>query len=492
MPSPLVDLATADRNRYQASLAATSPLLGTAKQSLDTQQGLLATAIAAFGAKLDELKPLRAALAASPMPADAIALAGEFEALIAEARGLQAGLIAAQKLEDQDGAQLSYLKDVVDRATRKAPVTQAALDAATSAAAEHDAWVTALGAPPLQTLAADAQAALDGAGAAAKTRLQHDIQPELYALAESRYTREAGRQQRVRDASTVAAGLLAKRLADDGGLTAVAAQKTGDYTAAFDAFEAYVVEGPERLARAVAALAAINASPALTAEELARMVIPEIHDPGVTATTVVGPVEAAEAAVAVAQQTYDDAVLTAREADPEVDLTTVPEVGTAKDGLKSKADALETVLMGLAQPPLTAGEKAARDAWGGPAVPDAIDDLETMIATMLTAAAASTADQRSALAAWEATVPDTTWDAFVAYEAATAELTALAGLDPTATLAPALDAAETALHDALAAAQQSERAQWLLQEEAKKRAALAAAESAGGRTRLTSATRGDG
>jgi hypothetical protein len=55
-----------------------------------------------------------------------------------------------------------------------------------------------------------------------------------------------------------------------------------------------------------------------------------------------------------------------------------------------------------------------------------------------------------------------------------------------------LDTAETGLATALADAQESERAQWLLTEEAKRRAALEAAELAGGRTRLVSATRGDG
>ena len=111
---------------------------------------------------------------------------------------------------------------------------------------------------------------------------------------------------------------------------------------------------------------------------------------------------------------------------------------------------------------------------------------------MLTAAAAGTADQRKALAAWEATVPDSAWDAFVSYQDATADLTDLAAEDPAVTVSGPLGTAETGLATALAAAQESDRAQWLLQEEAKRRAALAAAEVAGGTTRLVSATRGDG
>ena len=492
MASPLVDLATADNQRYKDSLTANGPALGDAKTAFDDQQGAVATATTKLGADLSALAPLRDALAASPMPADAIALADEFEALIAKTRADQAALIAAQKAEDEDGAQLAYLIDAVNRDTQKVAATQATLDAANAAETKRDAWDAALGQPPLNTVRTDAQNAIDGPGADAETRLHNDIPAELFDLAAARYARETARQQRVQAASELASVLLAVRTVDDGGVAAAAAQAEADYTAAFNAFADYVGQAPERLARSSAALAAITAAPELSADELARMTDPAIHDPGVTAAGVIGPVETAIDGIAVAQQDYDDAVLTAREADPEVDLTTVPPVGTAKDALKAAATALETALTGLTQPPLTADEKNALDAWGGPAVPDDIDDLETMIATMLTAAAAGTADQRKALAAWEATVPDSAWDAFVSYQDATADLTDLAAEDPAVSVSGTLDTAETGLATALADAQESERAQWLLTEEAKRRAALEAAELAGGRTRLVSATRGDG
>ena len=492
MASPLVDLATADSTRYQTSLSTNGTALGAAKSAFDGQQTVVATATTTLGADLSALAPLRDALAASPMPADAIALAGEFETLIAKTRVDQAALISAQKAEDQDQVQLTYFIDAVNRATEKVPETQATLDAANAAEAKRAAWVTALGQPPLSTIPNDAQTELDTAGAAAETRLQADIQPELYALAEARYAREVARQQRVQNASTLASALLTQRIADDGGVTEVAAQKTGDYNAAFDAFAGYVGQAPERLARSSAALAAITAAPDLTDVEKTRMTDPAIHDPGVAAAGAVGPIETAVDGIAVAQQGYDDAVLTARATDPEVDVTTVPAVGTAKDALKTAAQGLEDALTaGPFQAAITAEEKAALDAWGAPAVPDDIDDLETMIATMLDAAAAGTADQRKALAAWEATVPDATWEAFVSYQSATADLTALAGFDPS-TLSPAVDTAETALATALGAAEESDRAQWLLQEEAKRRGALEAAEAAAGSTRLVSATRGDG
>ncbi len=493
MPSPLVDLAIEDNHRYQVSLAANGTALGVAKSAFDDQQGVVAAKTSQLGADLSALAPLRDALAASPMPADALALAAQFEALIAETRTDQAVLIAAQKVEDQDGAQLAYLIDAVNRATQKVPATQATLDAANTAEAKRTAWDTALGQPPLNTVMTDAQNAIDGPGAAAETRLQGDIPTELYALAEARYTREVARQQRVQDASALASSLLTGRIAGDGGYAAVAAQKTGDYTAAFNAFADYVGQAPERLARSSAALAAITAAPELSAVELARMTDPAIHDPGVTAAGAIGPIEAAIDDIAVAQQGYDDAVLTARAADPEVDVTTVPAVGTEKDALKAAAQGLEDALAAPAfTAAITAEEQAALTAWGAPAVPDDIADLETMIATMLTAAAAGTADQRKALAAWEATLPDSAWDAFVSYQDANADLTDLATTDPSATVSAAVGTAETALAAALADAQESERAQWLLTEEAKRRAALEAAELAGGRTRLVSATRGDG
>jgi hypothetical protein len=489
--SSLVDLATEDLNLYTTSTATNVPLLVAAKADLDAQQVAVDTATKDLGQGLEQLAPLRAQLAASPMPADALGLAADFETLIATTRGLQAALIAAQKLEEQDEAELTYLKDVVDRATRKTAVAQAALDAANADATKRANWVTALGVPPLATLPADAQAAVAGVGATAQTRLAHDLPAELLQLATSRHGRERDRQQRVQTASEHADDKVVARVAQDGGVAGLLAQTSRAYGVAENAFAAYVVTGRESYDRAVAALNALNASPALSADELARMTLADIHDPGVTAAGVIGPLEVDLAAIDDKRQHYDDAVFDALGVDPDVDLTTVGTVTAALGALHDAANDLATALGALTDPPLTDAEKTARDAWGNPAVPATMPDLETMIATMVTATAASTADQRAALTAWEATVPDGTWDSLGSYLDAIADLNALATID-LATLQGDLTGAETALHDALVAASKSERAQWEIQEEAKKRAALLAAESASGQVRMVSATRGDG
>jgi hypothetical protein len=218
-----------------------------------------------------------------------------------------------------------------------------------------------------------------------------------------------------------------------------------------DALFGYLAQAKARLDQAAATLARVAdaAVSPLTDAARARIEDTDIVTNGTAAATKEKARDDAQAAVDTAQAALDAAIVKALSTDPDTDPPTVT------------------------------------------AVTDAQSALDLAVGALTTAAGDFSAEERAGLDKWEAAVPESTWRLAVDLEEAVAALVELKDTDP-ATLAPAVQTAESAWAAQLWAADIADRARIRVDSETASRQAQLDFETNNNRHRRAIALRGDG
>ena len=450
----------AEQATAQADLAAAQTRLAVANKHLngdpaeppgparDGDQKTLAKTGAAIAAK-------RAELAAETSPPDAAALVDEITDLIITQR-IQQGTV----LDDLDEAAAAQgASDTASathaRADARVAAIQTAIDAATGDDDRRATLRTAIAAPPLSTLKADATAFLASATVTnATTRIGVNFPAEIMTIGDKRHDTHVNRIRTLRTSANNAEDALGTEYAADNGLAGTADQKRIAFERAQQALADYVATAASRFAQAglvMRMLDAIEVAPAGSVPDV-------LTDPEKAQLTALGPAGAAAEptaedldddlnAVFTAESALDAQILTAIAADPDTVSTDVT-VATRRTAITTAKN--------------------------------------TFTGALATFAAADKPD----LDQWQAAIPDPGWKVLLDYQEGLDALTDLSATTP-ATLATAMDTAENDYAVALQAAAVAQRkAAFLADEIALRHARLDSAQAAIG-ARLPSAIRGD-
>ena len=466
----LHDRATAQRPRYSDLADAMRQQLGAVRARRDRQHpnpgavapGLWPTqfggvqhqrvAREALAANEAAIARARAGLGAVDTPAEA----GAGGTVLADLLLLRGGLlVSARYAAERVAADESLL------ASLGALLAQA--DAAVAAADAHVVWAqgqqeavdrlkAALTEPPLDTLVADAAAALAGADlTAADARLDDLLPSALRARAETRIAEadavgtEAARQRDKAESTCSDRGEVSHKLD-----TEVAAAQTA-FGQAKSELEGYVSRSPGQLASSEDALATVAAHPSLTAAQSAALDATQRAD-AVAAATKELDLATATAAVSAAQAAVDDAVMTALDADPDADPEADVNVIAARDALEDAG----------IQAPLAAA-RASYDA-----------------------------SAREALDRWEVEVPPSVWHALGAFVAARNTVTQLADVGTRDVLVTAINQSCDDLAAALDVRDSRRRGDLVVTRLLAERAAVEQAATVTGAARSAAYLRGDG
>jgi len=449
MPSPLVVQATQETGRYQTATTDALAAFGSRQAAQTAAEVVVGTRTAELADLAAQIAAVRAALAAVPMPADGDPLLVQLATLLAALHNKQGESLTAQTLLAQAKASTARASAELTRAQQQLAAATANEARVKAEDAERLAWVAALSQPPLDTLKADATAALTAAPfTTALARVDTNVPAELRTRARERYVAQRARITAARAYATAAEDRATQEQADAEGASGDVAQKTLDFNRAAAALRAYVATAKERLDRAIALAEGVLASPQLTTQQKARVTDTALTTPGITAAGIEKDRDLAAAAVAAKQALYDDAVLAALVDDPDTDPTTAADVITAQTALTTAVGDL-TTKQGLYTPAVRA-------------------DLDK----------------------WEAALPDTMWKQLAAVEDARAILTELGGITAASLTGP-LTAAESALVLKLDAAAARRRAAAILQDTVTERGAGLDAVLSALQDAQFSATRGD-
>ncbi len=452
MANPLLTYANNVLTAANTAKTAADAVMVSTKASLRAAQTTLGQKTQDLAAALKTIADIRSQLALISTTDDGTALLTQLNAAIIDVRAKQAAVLAAEEAVAAATSEVAKASAVLGDTSARLADAKAALAQATTDDAARQSLRAAGTSPPLSTLKADAAAALSAAPfTTADARLNTDLPAKLRARAEAGFDREATlvvKRQGVDDAAQAAIETQLSAVEKRQRLLGDAQAQLSDY----------VLNARQRFdqARALLTRVADPSQSSLTADET-KSIHSQNPDgtPNATLKTARETVADAAKDVDAAQKTLDDdkakvevAILTALAADVDAD------------------------------PELDAGVIAARAA-----VAASTTDLTNKLN-------AYTAATPATLHAWEAAVPDGTFQLLADFNAAHQALTKLSTDDP-ATLIAHLDAAETALVTELTAADKAARTLSRLREESAKDAALAQAAASGASRRGFSALRGD-
>ena len=443
-------LYAAAKTEAQESVAAAGTALAAARDRLRTNGDLLA-------AKNQEIAAKRAELADAEVPTEAAALVEELADLQAEARALQAALLDDADAVARGEAEAKAASGFLERVSAALAEAQAELAREAVDGPRRQELRDAVAAPPLDTLAADATAAM-GAGTEfddAKTRVTDEIPAELLTAARKGMEVEDDRRRQRLDSLEAVEDLLLTELEDNGGLDEKATALQLRFARADAALRAWVKQGPGRLTQALAQAAAVNAGDSLLtdaeeAEVAARETAGAAAVPKRTAR------EEARKDVTEAEVKLGDALTTALAPDPTADVSADAGVDAAEQALTTARTALED-----------AGEEYDKFA-DGSAPPTFAEDFT----------------------AWSSALPESVWRKVVGFLEAEATLTELGAVDG-GDLATAHEDAEKALAAALWDAERHALTVAYLEEQVAMRAEAAGRADAARSARLLAAVRGD-
>lgn len=391
----------------------------------------LAAARASYDALMDGYTALekqiwkkRQTLVAALMPADIEELAEELRDLLDQSRHAGADLLDGEKQVAQLKNDMTLAADQLKRAKENLKKATEKHLSAVKSQKRHDSWKATVDDGTLADLAADADALLDvldtggtvdpedplarekTIAATVRARINADIPEKLLTRA----------LERARDLASYdegCAGLL-ENLEDEAGTYRQSVEGTAgkveklrvEFLRAEEAYGECVLPGRSRYDQAMALLAAITESPALTDAEKVR----------ITDTDLVSDGEAA----LVFEKARDD----------------------ARAAVDAKKFELELAIAGARAADISADPEDDTDVQAARA------ELTTLNATLTSAEAAYTSEMRDSLDLWEASIPDHIWANVVSCYQATTLLTSIRDGDPAA-LATAMDDAESALVEAL-------------------------------------------
>jgi hypothetical protein len=450
-PTTVLEFAT---NRRDHDLAAKT----SAQAALTAAQTALAAARAASAARAAELTAKERAVAAKRVevanadtPAEGAALLAELTALVGEYRVLQSQAGDARDAAGDAEAAATAAASELARATAQLAAAEAGLAVATVDGARREAWKTAATAPPLDTLAADATAALAADPYTAATDLVTDaLPPKLLAAVKAGFDQEAARATRLQASREAAEDLLMNELETNDGAQGLVERREMELARAERALRDWTDQGGTRYDRALSLLESIvSGGTILSAAESDRVHELDVSA-GQDAAELRATLESARQAAFDAQLSLDEATHAALAVHPADDPATDAGVIAAK----AASDAAETALT------------------------DATSDYD-----------AAAAD----FTAWTVEVPDAAWRKVIAYLEADSILRRLGDTDAAdvTALVDGVTDAETDLASALDAAETHQNTIAFLEAYVTLRAGRLARSGATHPTRLLSAIRAD-
>lgn len=418
----ILDYATDCQAKAQALVTSAQAAMADAQDKLATAIKNRDQAAKDVADLAQEMAGLRAQLKNIVVPADAQPLIVQLTSDMTAMRGKQEALLDAN--ED-----LLYRQRGITRASAQIAAAAAVLASAnvglTTAkadAASRQSLRDAITQPPLDTMKADAAAAMAGlefTDAQGKLR-GHDIPNELFDRAIQRGDEAAAVVDATRTHANWAENVMNEALdATQGQSGAVASAKT-TFTRSRDAFETYVATAKQRYDQALGLLTSIPGGPSPSTAEQAQISDATKQADRDAALTNEKSVADNQAAYGAAQASVDlatwEAIRTNPDADPSTDTNVKTAVSYRDTTIKPKLDA---------------------------------------------ATAAFTPAMQSTLDEWQTDVPDSTWMLVSNFQVANAILTDLSNTDPTQ-LQTQMDADELPYGQALSDQAQSERAALLL------------------------------
>lgn len=456
MATTLKQFWTGEVARLDTRLAALGVELSALRGTLTAA---LATQSAASGAVTAQAKAVddaRKALAGIATPADGdpllaameqalIALADARTALATADRDVQAATAELNRLQGWQTAQQAARADA-DKAAKQAEAD----------AKLRQTWIDALTVGDLKTLAADAAAALAGAEATARARVEGEF-PSSGTPAKDFLTVARARRGLPLSSLDQAVAVEAAAFATD---TSALDRALRTFAAAADAVRRAFQAAPrlaadtavlQRLAALPAAHPAVPTSyPIVTVWQHNRLHDATLQNDRENALSKLKDVDDAAAALRTAQSTYDSALHAALVADPD----------------KTPAELDASV------------------------VKPQKDDVAAKLATLATQRAALSAAEIQLVKAWFAAVPDTLWDALDKLDTAAGRLQALSSPPAPPALIATLAAAEDALATALAADRLAQRQHDAADLALQRATGLLASERETAGARATACTRG--
>ncbi len=273
----LEDFWTSEKTVWQSLQLKAEVQIAAAQARLGDARGAVAAATARLQGAQAGLAQAKAKLAAETnlgdIPADAVAVRKQ-QALVNEAQGDIAR--ASDSVSDLQAAVglLTMARGTIDA---KLAAAVAGLAEATVKGAKRNAWVTALGTPPLKTLAGSAGDAQTAKGAAPFTAVRSKLSTVLGSTFADSLGKRHDVAKAMRDAPAAGldkvisewTGQYATGGTPDGSPESVAAW-TAAYERAFDALGNYVRDGKKRFDATMAALTRLAAADLASADEIAE------------------------------------------------------------------------------------------------------------------------------------------------------------------------------------------------------------------------------
>ena len=453
MATTLAQFWQAERDVNAAAQSAAQKNLAAAQTALVSANAMLDSSVTALNKIGSDIAANRAKLATTSVPSELTALNNILRDQLNTQRALQGTTLDGQDAVSSAQADVNAADGALKRTTQRLADSNASLDAANISSTKRQTLKTQLAAAPFITLQADATTATASSAATdAKAEIDTSIPTALQAIATKRYATRTARATQLAKSAADAQNALGKALAKNNGLGGTAAQKGIAFEQADAALRDYAARAKQRLDRAVAVLANLQAlkngtktPDLLTPQEKLDV---KASAERTTAETKIESLDAARMAVYSASNDFDAQILT--------------QIDTDVDALATDA----TV-------------KAKRDA---------IDTKDAALTGAENALVAS--GDRKIMDNWQIVVQDSAWSAFIDYLDATAALAELKSIAP-ASLSTACDAAEDAYAVALAAASKAQRQADALTDTIAIRTARVDASTASMNGRLLSAVRGD-
>jgi hypothetical protein len=413
-PTTVLEFATSRRDRDLAAKTSAQATLTAAQTALTAARATLATTTADLTAKEKAVAAKRLEVANADTPAEGAALLAELTTLVHEYRVLQSQVGDARDAAGDAEAGATAAAAELARLTAQLAAAEVGLVAATADGARREGWKAAATAPPLDTLAADAAAALAAEPYTTASALVTDaLPPKLLAAVKAGFDQENARTARLQASQAAAEDLLMNELETNDGAQGLLERREMELARAERALRDWTDQASARYARALALLDSIASGGALlNATEDGRVQELDVAA-GQNAADLRVALEGKRQAAFDAQLSLDEATHTAIAVHPADDPATNPDVVAAK---------------------------AASDA------------ADTALASAASDYAAAEAD----FTAWTAEIPDAAWRRVTAYLEAdailhqlsdtdAADVTALVDdvTDAETDLAAALDAVET-------------------------------------------------
>ena len=461
-PTTILDYAKQRRDNAKLAVAAAQQRLAQSQSSGAAKSDELAKATGAFTDLSRQADEIRKKLAAVPTPADGDALLDALEQLIIRLRAQHSVILKVQVALDsaRTGVESAQLLLSADSARLAAAESQ--VQEANQSSKRRDKLKAALIAPPLSTISADAAAALTKTPFTdATTRIKADIPAKLLTRAEERLAAEAARIAKAVAGSQAAEDAALAERDKNGGADGQAESQWSAFSRAEGAAQDFVGAAQSRFEGAQAALALVadaKRSP-LTPEQAARINDATLKAARETAIDSekarddklrdllsAGDALEAEILKARADNKNPDDVQAVQDAKAalnaaEAAFKTVDDAWRAKekdrDAALADVEAKQIALAKAIQAAITAKKNPDAD----PNVIAAKTALTNAQGALKTAEDAYRQSDHGILHAWEAAVPDTTWQLLANYEEARRTLDALKVSNP-AKLVDDLETAE--------------------------------------------------